>query len=359
MGNIKHGGNIYDTAREWNVSPYDILDFSANINPLGTPPGLTRYIEDNWQAILHYPDPGYRRLYEALADYLNVDERYIILGNGAIDIIYDYMRVMKPKRVLIPSPTFSEYKRAAVVAGAQADIWPLAEGFTMDVDALCTVLSQGGHDMVILCNPNNPTGGLLNRSELIAILDCTKRYDINVLLDETFIEFTEDYSHTSMADVFQYYSNLCIVRAFTKFFAMPGLRLGYCIADARIKEMISDIQPPWRINAMAALAGVYVLNDKEFMVRTRRLVKEQRDLLQYKISATGKMHVYPSQADFMLIKSLNQHVTADVVQRHLQEYRILVRNASNFDGLNEYYIRVAVRDADSNRCLIKALEDFA
>jgi threonine-phosphate decarboxylase len=213
--------------------------------------------------------------------------------------------------------------------------------------------------MVILCNPNNPTGGLLNRSELIAILDCTKRYDINVLLDETFIEFTEDYSHTSMADVFQHYSNLCIVRAFTKFFAMPGLRLGYCIADASTKEMMSDIQPPWRINVMAALAGVYVLNDKEFMVRTRRLVKEQRDLLQYKISATGKMHVYPSQADFMLLKLLNQHVTADVVQRHLQNYRILVRNASNFDGLNEYYIRVAVRDADSNQHLIKALEDFA
>lgn len=358
MGDIKHGGDIYDTARRWGISPYDILDFSANINPLGMPPGLVQHLENNWQAVLHYPDPHYTQLYKALADYLDIDEGFIMLGNGAIDIIYDYMRVMKPERALIPSPTFSEYKRAAAVAGAQADIWPMAEGLAIDTNMLCAVLSRGKHDMLILCNPNNPTGGLLDKDELTAILDCAERYGVNVLLDETFIEFTEDYPHTSMVDVLQYYPNLCIVRAFTKFFAMAGLRLGYCIADRRVKEMMSDIQPPWRINAMAALAGTYALKSGQFMLQTRRFVKEQRYLLQQRISTVDGMLVYPSQANFMLIKSQREYATADLLQQHLMNYHILVRDASNFDGLNEYYIRVAVRDKAGNECLIKAIEGF-
>lgn len=358
MDDVKHGGNIYDAASRWGRCAYDILDFSANINPLGLPPGLTDCLSNHWDALLHYPDPEYKELYKALAHYLGVDEHFIILGNGAIDIIYDYMRAMRPSHVLIPSPTFSEYKRAAAITGSCIDIWPMGAGFKLDVKALCDVLAQNRYDMLVLCNPNNPTGGLLDKPSLMEIADCAREHGINVLLDETFIEFTSDYVKCSMVDLVDRYPNLCVVRAFTKFFAMPGLRLGYGVMSRYIRELLNSVQPPWSVNAMAMLAGVYVLKDYAYMEQTRHFVREQRLFLTTQLSSIPWMSLYPSCANFILIKLQKPSITAAVLQQHLSRYGILIRDASTFDGLDEHYVRLAVKDQYSNHRLIEALKDF-
>jgi len=356
MDSIKHGGGIYDAAKRWGISPYDVVDFSANINPLGTPPGLTECLEANWQAILHYPDPEYKELMYALSAYLGIDNAYIALGNGAIDLIYDYMRVIKPKRVLIPSPTFSEYKRAAYIAAAGVDIWPVGEDFALDADALCAALRSSDYDALVLCNPNNPTGALVTKDKIMVILDCARRYGVNVLLDETFIEFTDNYPDSSLMGQLNNYPNLFIVRAFTKSFAMPGLRLGYCLAGPELIKAIKAVQPPWYVNAMAAIAGTYVLKDgSRYMLQTRKFVKEQRQFLEQELVKLGCIKVYPSDANFVLIKSQLERLTADVMQRHLERYHILIRDASSFDGLDEHYVRLAVKDRQSEELLIKAI----
>jgi len=355
----EHGGNIYKAALKTGLSPFAILDFSANINPLGLPPGLPAYLTENLEAILHYPDPEYEELYQALSKYLDVEEDLIVVGNGAAALIYDFLRVLKPKRVLIPAPSFGEYQKAAYAAGAEVELFLSEEkdAFRPEIEKLCTILNEQKYDALVLGNPNNPTGQLLGREELIALLDCAKKNDVGVLLDEAFIEFTSTYPFNSLADTVKRYSNLCIVRAFTKFFGMPGLRLGYGIMDKKIKEKILRVKPPWEVNSLAALAGAYALKDEEFRQKTRELVRQERQFLQKELQKLSWIKVYKSEANFMLLKLEDEALTVQRLQEKLLPHGILIRDASNFEGLNESYARIAVKDNESNRRLLQALKD--
>jgi threonine-phosphate decarboxylase len=352
---IEHGGDIYRFAKILNKDLSSILDFSANINPLGFPQGLDEYLSSYIDSIVHYPDPEYNELIEAIAEYIGVRVENILVGNGAIDIISLCIQTVKTDRVLIPIPTFSEYARIARINGLKVEYFYLKPDFNLGLEMLVSRLKKNRYGMLILCNPNNPTGTLIDVNSLRYLLDESLKLGVFVMVDEAFIEFTENYPKSSVVSFINLYPNLCIVRCFTKFFGLPGLRLGYGVASTDFINRMKERTLPWSVNILADLAGRYVLKDEAFMKRTRELVSLAREFLTSELSKFGWIFPYPSQANFILARL---SMDASILEKFLLGQGILIRNCSSFDGLDRHYIRLAVKDHKSNLRLIEALKSF-
>ncbi len=352
---LGHGGNVHKFARILNRDPSKILDFSANINPLGFPKGLIKHLYNLLPDIVYYPDPDYVELRREIANYIGLNLDNILVGNGAIEIISLCIKTVG-KDVVIPIPTFSEYARICKINELNVEYFPMKENFKLDVEALIGVLRKKRYGMLILCNPNNPTGRLIELSSLTLLLEETSKLDISVILDEAFIEFTEDYPRHSAVNLVKSFQNLCVIRCFTKFFGMPGMRLGYAVASEEFIGKMRENSLPWSVNILADLAGRYVLKDREFMEQTRRLIKSEREFLLEELSSIKWAHPYPSWGNFILVKV---DIDVSVLENYLLIRGILIRNCKNFDGLNEGYIRLAVKDHSSNVKLIEVLKDFS
>lgn len=351
---VEHGGNIHKFARILNKGPSDILDFSANINPLGFPEGLIEYLQRSLPDIVYYPDPDYVELRREIANYIGLNLDNILVGNGAIEIISLCIKTVG-KDAIIPIPTFSEYARICKINNLNVEYFPTKENFKLDIEDLIITLKKKRCGMLILCNPNNPTGRLIEIPHIKFLLEETARLDTFVILDEAFIEFTEDYPKHSAVDLVKSFQNLCVIRCFTKFFGMPGMRLGYAVAPEEFIGKMRENSLPWSVNVLADRAGRYVLKDRKFMEQTRRLIKSEREFLLEELSSIKWAHPYPSWANFILVKV---DIDVSVLENYLLRRGILIRNCKNFDGLNEGYIRLAVKDHSGNRKLIEALKDF-
>ncbi|NLB19528.1 MAG: aminotransferase class I/II-fold pyridoxal phosphate-dependent enzyme, partial [Clostridium sp.] len=248
-----HGGDIYKYTQE-------VIDFSSNINPLGIPESFRAAIEDNLSCIERYPDQHYRKLTASIEKYLQIENRNIgvVLGNGAIEVIYKTIEYLPIKKIILATPTFSEYKRAAVLNNIPIyEVELYDAGGKIDMEKLFTLIEE--QVLVILCNPNNPTGSLTPKEELMDLAYKLKEHNGYLMIDETFIEFTTTYPDNSLLDL--EVKNLVIIRALTKYFGMPGLRLGYGVfMDRDIGEKVNKLMEPWHINALADLAGQTVLH---------------------------------------------------------------------------------------------------
>jgi len=352
---IEHGGNVYKFSRILNRKPSELLDFSANINPLGFPKGIEEYLYQSLSNIVYYPDPEYTELREEIAKYINLRPKNILVGNGAIEIISLCIQSVM-KDAIIPIPTFSEYARICKINSLKTEYFPMKNDLSLDIEALISYLKAKKYSMLILCNPNNPTGKLIDITSLKFLLEETAKLDISVILDEAFIEFTEDYPKHSAVTLVEVYPNLCVVRCFTKFFGLPGLRLGYGIASEEFIDKMRERVLPWSVNILADLAGRYVLRDKKFMEETRELIKLERRFLMEELSRIGWVHPYQSQANFILIKV---DIDTSILEDYLLKKGILVRNCKNFEGLDGSYIRLAVKGHNSNIRLIEALNAFS
>ncbi|MBC7319248.1 threonine-phosphate decarboxylase [bacterium] len=352
---IEHGGNIYKFARILHREPSQILDFSANINPLGFPQGLKEYLYHSLDSIICYPDPDYVELKRLIAEYINLSPENILVGNGAIELISLSIQTIG-KDAIIPIPTFSEYARICKVNKLNVEYFPMGKGFKLDIEVLIDRLRTKRHGMLILCNPNNPTGGFIDITPLRFLLEETAKLDIFVLLDEAFVEFTEDYPKDSGVNLVKHYPNLCVIRCFTKFFGLPGMRLGYGVAGKEFIDRLKERALPWSVNTLADLAGRYVLKDVEFMEKTREFIKSQRRFLLEELSSIEWIHPYPSQANFILAKI---DIDSSVLENYLLKKGILIRNCGNFEGLDRSHIRLAVKDHNSNKRLIDELKSFS
>lgn len=305
----RHGGNIYRYDK-------DIIDFSANINPLG----LSKKIRQlDLERILHYPDPESKDLIRRIAKYWNIKEENILLGNGSTELIYLIMHTFRPRRVSIPVPAFSEYERAAM-----------------------TIKDVRGRssNILFICNPNNPTGGLVKIPLFKGLM----------VVDEAFMDFVPDEERHTMIRKAVKNKNIIVLRTFTKFFAIPGLRLGYLVAHKDLIKQLKRNQPPWNINALAQTAGA-VLGDKEYIEKTRGLIERERRFLLREISRIDGLKPIPSVTNFILVKV----DSAASLKKKLIKKGILVRDCSNFKGLGNGFIRVAVRKRSENKRLIEAL----
>lgn len=357
-----HGGNIYKAIRDYSLEAANILDFSANINPLGIPRELKDIIKNNIDSLFNYPDPECQSLRKAISGYLNVGVDNIIAGNGATEIIFLLFEVLKLKRVLIPAPSFSEYTAAAERYGACIDYFRLyeEEGFRLFVDRLVDGIDEGV-EAVMLCNPNNPTSTLISRESLARLIVSMNKKGVLVIVDEAFIELTEAGNNNSICDLIGQYDNLFIIRAFTKIFSIPGLRLGYGLGSIELIKEMWEKKLPWSVNTFACCMGEVLANGRDYFIKTSKWLVEEKKWLFDEFSDIRELKVFEPQTNFMLIKILKEGITSGMLRDKMGSRGILIRDAGNFKFLDDRYIRVAIKDRESNiklkDLLVAALRD--
>ena len=379
-----HGGNIYKVFREKNIK--EILDYSSNINPYGIPESLKKRITENLEVLERYPDPDYVELREKLAHLNKIDMSDIVLGNGATEIIFLFMKVINPKKILIVSPTFGEYERAVKATEISGDTVSLSssngdnknienkkieieyfelkesDDFKLNIGNLKNEL-ENKYDLLIICNPNNPTGKFLKLAQTEEILKECNKYDTKLFIDEAFIEFLADGMKESIINTEENKKNLFVTRAFTKFFAIPGLRLGYGMYfDKELEKKISEKKEPWSVNNFAEMAGSTVLDDAEYIEKTLKWIAEEKKYMYEKLNEISGMKVYETEVNFITgkidEKLFSEGLNVKILREKMLEQGILIRDASNFKFLDERFFRLAIKDRASNERVIEAMKEI-
>ena len=354
-----HGGNIYSIEREYGIPAGDITDFSVNLNPLGTPAAVKKMIIENLNEIMCYPDPEYIECRENIAAYHNVPLEYITAGNGATELIFLYCRVTKPSKALIVAPAFSEYARALEAVGTEIVYFELKEEnhFRIDINSLKKEI-RNGYDLVVICNPNNPAGTLVDRENMISISESAP-VGCRILIDESFIEFAPQGPENLTVINADMPRNIYVLRSLTKIFSMPGLRLGYgACSDHDLNRKLADMKEPWSVNVFAAKCAGVLFNDTDYLRETRRLISEEKKYLTDNLKNFPWLKIYESSVNYMLLKIQNG-MTSFELESELLKRKIMIRNASNFMFLDDSFVRIAVKERGSNILLIEALKDIA
>lgn len=334
----EHGGDIFE--REI------VYDFSANLNPLGMPESVKNALQKSISKWEKYPDPFCRSLVKKLSERENFPPENIVCGNGAADVIFRIVQTVKPQKAVVCAPSFSEYSKALIQNECEILHYFLSEksGFALD-EKILEMLDESVQ-MLILCTPNNPTGRTIDSELLRRICEKCEASDIVFLCDECFIDFTENAAHAE-----QFINpNVVILKAFTKIYAMAGLRLGYALfGDAELAEKVRRNGQFWSVSAPAQTAGEAALDEKNYLEKTLELAKKEREFLTENLRNFG-FKVYPSEANFILF------YTKLALDEMLLSEKILIRNCANFDGLEQGYFRIAVRSHEENSALVSAIE---
>ena len=352
----EHGGDWASFEIEYGKAP---LDFSMNVNPLGMSEKVKEAIAEAADYAERYPDPECRRLRDALAKAEGVDPGQIFCGAGAADVIYRLAKAAKrgdEPRLLITAPTFSEYEEAFASEGWHVERWLLKEeeDFMIGEDLAEAIEAvngeaDGGADVLLLCEPNNPTGVATDRKLLGKILYACKKAGTTLIIDECFNGFLDHPEEHTMKGYLNEYDNLIILKAFTKLYGMAGVRLGYCLcADTETAEKLAKAGPPWNVSSLAQAAGVAALEDGQHAAEGMRIVREERQWLKGELYRLGIGRVY-GEANYLLFKG---HAGLD---DELRDKGILIRNCDNYHGLGEGWFRIAVRSRDDNQTLIESM----
>ncbi|GAB6149877.1 pyridoxal phosphate-dependent aminotransferase [Clostridium novyi] len=346
-----HGGDIYSIETK-------VVDFSSNINPFGVPESFKKALIENMNNFIKYPDINYTELRETIKDYIGISNiDYIVQGNGAVEIIYKAIGAVGCKKAFVISPTFSEYKRAVKLNRIECEEIDVFDDnyLSLNIDSLLHRIEN--NSLVILCNPNNPTGTLTRREDICKLLKKLKDKKSTLLIDEAFIEFTPNYEESTMTSLIDEYDNLIIVRAATKFFGMPGIRLGYGITKnqsymANIKKTLE----PWNINTAAVIAGNTIFKDKEYISKSQKWINEEREFLFNKLKEFRDLTVFKSNANFHLLKINREDIDAYDLKELLIKEGVLIRVPKGFYKLSDSYFRLAIKDRESNEFLIRKLK---
>lgn len=348
-----HGGDIYESKI--------LCDFSVNVNPLGLPKGVCRVLKASVKHWNRYPDPKCRELTGRLAEYHGVKKERIVCGNGAADLIYRLVYCKRPERALLPAPTFSEYERALRTVGCRIRYWSLneEEDFRVDVCELADFLQEG--EMLFLCNPNNPTGLAVPAEQVELLAEACRKKKGFLVLDECFCDFLEQQDLYSFVERLKDYPKAVILRAFTKSYAMAGLRLGYLICgEPSLAEYIQRTGQPWSVSIPAQEAGAAALEEREYLKQARRLVVKEREWIREGLFGLG-FRVFPSQANYLLFKDTEEARYGNLWES-LKRQGILIRDCGNFPGLETvphppgtHYYRIGIRTREENEYLMKAL----
>ena len=352
--NNKHGGTIYTIARQMGIEPSELLDFSASINPLGFSPRVKRALREHVDAILHYPDQEAHDFIQELAGYHRLPAANILAGNGSTELIFLLPRVLKPKKVLMVVPTFSEYESSIRKAGGKVFYFRTTEEeqFSIQPQDVLKEL-QKGYDALYICNPNNPTGVLTSKEVLKDIAQSAWQRSTTVIIDETFIDFNENQSLKYEAKRFE---NIYILRSMTKFFALPGLRAGYLISAAGNIKKLREQQEPWTMNAFAQYAGVESLRDKDYIQRSLHYMQTARQELAAGLNTIACLKVFESGANYLLVKLHGSApVSVSALYEKLLRQRIIIRKCNTFQGMGDRFFRIAVRKKSENKLLIGKL----
>ncbi len=348
-----HGGNIREAALRYGIAEKNIVDFSSSINPLGPSSAARRAARKAIDLIDRYPDPDMSELRVAIARYYGIKPEQVVCGNGSNALIHLIPRVFRPKRALIPMPTFSEYAAAVEDSGGEVVPLPLREENGYRADPLDLSFALKDVDMVFLCNPNNPTGAFIPKAEMQELLRMACENSVRLVVDEAFMDFVDA---GSMVKEAVQSSNLIVLRAFTKFYGMPGLRVGYAIADSGTARRLRGGQEPWTIDIPSERAAIAALTDWGYAKKTRRYIARERDRLLAGLRLIHGLEPFPSPANYIFLKLTG--IDSQLLTDRLGRRGLLVRDCSSIPGLDNRYIRIAVRTWWQNRRLLKALREI-
>ena len=355
-----HGSDLEKIEEIYHIKKEDITSFSANVNPLGISPLLRDTLAKHVDAITSYPDREYTQLRKSICAYTGASFENIIVGNGSTELISLFIQTTHPKKALILGPTYSEYEREISLEGGHTLYYPLKEenNFQMDVEDFCNQLNDS-LDLLVLCNPNNPTSTAVTRIDMRKILDCALQYGISVMVDETYEEFTPEGSKISSIPLTNNYNNLIVLRGISKFFAAPGLRLGYAVTgNPDLLKYINTKKNPWTINSLAEIAGCIMFSDKDYINKTKALITGERQRMYDTLSSWKTVKVYPSCTNFLLVRILREDVTSDMVFDHCIRKGLMIRDCSTFPFLDSSYIRFCVMSPEKNEELLEALREI-
>lgn len=353
-----HGGDIYSARERLSrlENPPKILDFSANINPLGLPDGVKQAIRDSVDTFDIYPDPLCRELVSGLSSHEGVPKEWILCGNGAADLIYRTVYAVRPKKAMVLAPTFAEYEEALNAVCCEVVHYELHEkdGFQIReglLDALDEEL-----DMLFLCNPNNPTGQMVTKEFLLKAVRRCKPLGILLFVDECFNEFLEEPEAYTAKEFLKIFDNLMILKAFTKIYAMAGIRLGHCIsANTTLLRRIREAGQPWSVSAPAQAAGIRAMEEKRYLDETKELIRKERDYLVPRLKELG-IKVIAANANYIFVKDSRR--AARPLHEMLFDRGILIRNCDNYNGLGPGYYRICVKKHEENVKLIEAIKEM-
>ncbi|NLW23845.1 MAG: threonine-phosphate decarboxylase [Clostridia bacterium] len=350
----KHGGNLKEASEIYDFPVDKFLDFSANINPLGPPPIVYEIIKENLTEISRYPDSRNLELKKALAAHLHICQNNLILGNGASELIFLLVNCLRPTKVWIPNPTFGEYEVAARGVGAEIIRLPLG-GENLNNFQLDQLESIKSGEMIFICNPNNPTGQLYNREFITSLIRFTEKKKAYLVIDESFLDFLVNNEELSWRNNICKHSHLIILYSLTKFFAIPGLRLGALLANEELISNLDKLRDPWNVNVFAQLAGVAALKDKNFIKESLKFFQEEKDFVYEKLIKIPGLHPFKPSANFIFIKLLTS-ITSTEICDILARQGILVRNCNSYPYLGEKYLRIAIKKREDNLKLIDSLK---
>jgi L-threonine-O-3-phosphate decarboxylase len=349
MTTFGHGGNIKHLAEISGRTPKDILDFSANINPLGPPKWVLPLISSRFPDMQHYPDPDCSSLTERIAERYGVGREQVIVGNGSTEILYLLPRVLPSGPIVIPVPSYLDYMSVVRLSGLPVRTLLLKEerAFKPDIDDMDAMLAQSG--VVFLGQPNNPTGMLYEASALRVL--ARKHPSVLFIVDEAFADFVENMDSLTRNRP----PNVVVLLSLTKIFAIPGIRLGCAVADAEMIRRLKTIQPPWSVNVIAQMVGERALQDREYLEESRSHVTRQRTRLIEGLRRLGCFTVYPGAANFLLLRIDREGGDAAFIAAKLLAEGIAVRRCHNFEGLDDRFFRIAVRRDEENMKLLASL----
>jgi len=351
-----HGGEVWEAANKMGLRKEEILDFSSSVNPLGPSKKALEAINANMGCIPSYPDSNSTELREAIATHFRgICKDNVIAGNGSTELIYLFVETFMKKGdvALIPAPTFGEYERAVRRIGEKPKHVKPNPNFRFSPSVFARDLS--GAKIVFFCNPNNPTSVLTPPENLTAIVESALEENVFVFLDEDFLEFIDEEKHLSLIGKTKRYPNLFVLRSFTKIFGLTGLRIGYGIASEEIVNILLNAKIPWNVNCLAQAAAIAALGDEEHLKKTLELIKHEKAFLMRELMQIKVFKVFPADANFIFVDIRQSGYTAAQLKEKMLRDGVLIRDCSSFRGLDEYYIRIAVKTREENEKLLETL----
>ena len=369
-----HGGNIFQFAHEQRIEPYEVVDFSANINPLGPSQRGLDALNVQLRYISHYPDATNDDVLNAIADTYGMDKHQIIVGNGAAELLYAICRLPGYTGAFVPAPGFSEYKEALEASKIPVrDIFyrpreddngkPYFEVPYLALETFAAELKgQDGRIIVFLGNPNNPDGTLLDKDHIRTVASMLKDANSLLVIDESFIDFVgndplQDNEH-SIRSLVNEFDNIIVVHSFTKFYAVPGLRIGAAFTNETLITQLQQYIPSWSVNTLAQAYTKAALNDVDYIKRTKQELNEERAFMYNALDVIEGITVYPPSANFILFQVNQEGITANYINEELKKYNMIVRNCDSYVGLTNHWVRIAIKDHDTNIKLVDKLTDI-
>lgn len=338
----EHGGDIYTYE--------NYTDFSVSTNPLGLPPKVGQVLQRMAKAAERYPDVQCRRLKKAVSEAERVTEEALIFGNGAADLIFSLVYGWKPKKGLLLAPSFLEYEKALEAVGAEITIHYLREedNFIPNIEELEKVIA--GTDIFFLCNPNNPTGVLLTEKELRQLGECCRKEECLLVVDECFIDLLPEEKGYSMKELTKENPWIFVLKAFTKTYAMAGLRLGYGItSNQELLRSMERARQAWSVSGPALETGIAALEETDYLERSRAFIGQEKTRLEAVLTRMG-MQVYPTKGNYIFFQG------EETLFEDLLESKVLIRDLRNMKGLRPGFYRIGVRSAEDNEKLVRVLE---